>query len=215
MVIGIGSGSSIVYVVERLAHRVRKEGLVVICVPTSFQAKQLIRQYALTVSDLEENPSLHVAFNSAEEVDNDLVIIKSNGQDMVQDKIVAYAAAELIIIADSRKQSTALGSVWRKGIPIEVVPMAYINVKRKIEQKYEGDASLRMTKTRSGPCITSNGNYVLDWKFVEKSENRDWKNVSNFIKLIPGVVETGLFVGFSVRAFFGKADGTVFEAARS
>jgi len=88
-------------------------------------------------------------------------------------------------------------------------------VKRKIEQKHSGEAELRMVKNKSGPVITTNCNYILDWRFPIIQERQDWKKISKFIKQIPGVVETGLFAGFSTRAFFGSADGSVFEAAKN
>jgi len=75
MVVGIGSGSTIVYVVERLAERV-KSGLKVVCIPTSFQATQLITENNLTLSDLSRNPSIDVAIDGADEIDTNLNLIK-------------------------------------------------------------------------------------------------------------------------------------------
>ncbi len=77
--LGVGSGSTIVYAVERLAQRVQGENLNVKCVPTSFQAHQLIVNNGLVLSDLERTPELDVAIDGADEVDCDLNLIKGGG----------------------------------------------------------------------------------------------------------------------------------------
>uniref|UniRef100_A0A8C6S589 Ribose-5-phosphate isomerase n=1 Tax=Neogobius melanostomus TaxID=47308 RepID=A0A8C6S589_9GOBI len=193
-VVGVGSGSTIVYAVDRLADRVRQEKLNIICVPTSFQARQLILQHGLTLSDLDRHPELDVAIDGADEVDDDLTLIKGGGGCLTQEKIVAGCAKHFVVIADFRKDSKALGEQWKKGIPIEVIPMAYVPV------------NLRMAVSKAGPVVTDNSNFILDWKF-EQAQN--WKEVNTAIKMIPGVVETGLFVGMAERAYFGMEDGSV------
>uniref|UniRef100_A0A7N6BNP6 Ribose-5-phosphate isomerase n=2 Tax=Anabas testudineus TaxID=64144 RepID=A0A7N6BNP6_ANATE len=205
-VVGVGSGSTIVYAVDRLAERVRQEKLNIVCVPTSFQARQLILQHGLTLSDLDRHPELDVAIDGADEVDADLTLIKGGGGCLTQEKIVAGCAKHFIVIADYRKDSKALGQQWKKGVPIEVIPMAYIPVSRTIARRFGGEASLRMAVSKAGPVVTDNSNFILDWKF-EQSQN--WKEVNTAIKMIPGVVETGLFVSMAERAYFGMEDGSV------
>lgn len=97
------------YAVERLAERVRNEKLNVTCVPTSFQATQLIREHGLRLSDLVVHNELDIAIDGADEVDADLVLIKGGGACLLQEKIVASAAKEFIVIADYRKNSSQLG----------------------------------------------------------------------------------------------------------
>lgn len=75
MAVGIGSGSTVVYVVERLAERA-KRGLHVVCVPTSFQALQLITEHGLTLTDLARTPSLDITIDGADEIDVNLNLIK-------------------------------------------------------------------------------------------------------------------------------------------
>lgn len=205
-VIGIGSGSTIVYAVERLAQRVREENLTVKCVPTSFQSRQLITQNELILSDLERTPKLDIAIDGADEVDSQLNCIKGGGACQFQEKIVASCAKEFIIVADDRKNSQELGENWKRGVPIEVLPVAYRPVKIKIEEQLGGKAVLRMAENKAGPIVTDNGNFVLDWLF-EKS--CDWYEINTAIKLIPGVVETGLFLKMAKVAYFGKTDGSV------
>lgn len=84
MVVGIGSGSTIVYGVNRLAERVKNENLNIICIPTSFQAKQLIVQNKLVLGELERNPVLDVAIDGADECDLALNCIKGGGGCLLQ-----------------------------------------------------------------------------------------------------------------------------------
>nr|CAG4647259.1 EOG090X0ACL [Megafenestra aurita]SVE92544.1 EOG090X0ACL [Megafenestra aurita] len=208
-VIGIGSGSTVVYAVERLAQRVREEGLEVICVPSSFQAKQLIIQHGLKLGDLEMHPELKVTIDGADESDLQLTLIKGGGGCLTQEKILASCAEEFIVIADYRKASENLGEQWSKGIPVEVIPSAYRAVYQKIEKTLGGKSELRMSgSSKAGPVVTDNGNFILDWNFQTVM---NWKDVETSLNMIPGVVENGLFVGMARKAYFGMSDGSVME----
>ncbi|XP_008281416.1 ribose-5-phosphate isomerase [Stegastes partitus] len=171
-----------------------------------FQARQLILQHGLTLSDLDRHPELDVAIDGADEVDADLTLIKGGGGCLTQEKIVAGCAKHFVVIADFRKDSKALGQQWKKGVPIEVIPMAYVPISRTIAKRFGGEANLRMAVSKAGPVVTDNSNFILDWKFECAQK---WKEVNTAIKMIPGVVETGLFVGMAERAYFGMEDGSV------
>uniref|UniRef100_F6TG15 ribose-5-phosphate isomerase n=1 Tax=Xenopus tropicalis TaxID=8364 RepID=F6TG15_XENTR len=181
--LGIGSGSTIVHAVNRLAERVKQENLNIVCVPTSFQARQLILQNGLVLSDLDRHPELDVAIDGADEVDSELNLIKGGGKD-----------------------SKNFGEQWKKGVPIEVIPMAYVPVIKALQSRFGGVAELRMAVSKAGPVVTDNGNFLLDWKFDKVHE---WKAVNTEIKMIPGVVDTGLFINMAERVYFGMEDGTV------
>lgn len=103
-----------------------------------------------------------------------------------------------------------MGEQYKKGIPIEVVPMAYEPIKRKIQDEFGGSMVLRMAVAKAGPCVTDNGNFILDWNF-KIDEKIDWEKVNTKIISIPGVVETGLFVNMAERAYFGQSNGSVTE----
>jgi len=203
MRLGIGSGSTIVFAVEHLAKRVADESLTVTCVPTSFQARQLIRKHGLPLSDLEHTPELDVAIDGADEVDLEGNCIKGGGGCQTQEKVVASAAEKLVIIADDSKKSTSFGDKWKKGIPIEVIPMAY----KPVMIKLEGlglQPLLRMAKSKAGPVVTDNSNFIIDATFSEVS---DWPKLNSDIISIPGVVETGLFLGMADVVIFGSDSG--------
>lgn len=195
------------FAVQRLAERVKQERLKVTCVPTSFQARQLIVDNGLTLSDLEQTPQLDVAIDGADEVDPKLALIKGGGGCQTQEKIVANCSKKFIVIADHTKASDFLGQKWQRGIPLEVLPFAYKPVKMKIEER-GGSANLRMAKSKAGPVITDNGNLILDWQFPQNA-SVDWSEVASWLIQIPGVVETGLFVNMATTAYFGAPDGSV------
>lgn len=210
-VIGIGSGSTIIYAVERLAEIVKREKFDVVCIPSSFQAKQLLSKYELRSTDLETHTSIDVTIDGADEIDKELVCIKGGGACQLQEKLIAYCANKFVLIADERKKSQQLGNSWHSGVPIEVLPSAYKLVMVNIERILGGKAVLRdyqAAMTKAGPIVTDNGNFVIDWKF-DSSKVNDWKSINTSIKMIPGVIETGLFIGMAKVAYFGNQDGTV------
>lgn len=221
--IGVGSGSTIVHAVERLAQRVKQEKLNVQCIPTSFQvrsaiiasenspdvqAKQLIRVHDLCLSDLDEFPSIDVTIDGADEVDQDKVLIKGGGGCLTQEKILAAASRKVVIVADYSKMSQRLGQNWKRGIPIEVIPMSFNFVRHKIQAQFGGKAGLRQGKSKAGPVVTDNSNFILDWHF-DPDKRYNWSEVESALTLIPGVVENGLFVGMAQHVYFGQSDGSV------
>ncbi|XP_076435018.1 ribose-5-phosphate isomerase-like isoform X2 [Babylonia areolata] len=207
-VIGIGSGTTVVSAVDRLVERVRDEGLNIVCISTSFQTRQLILKNKLPLGTLEEYPELDVAIDGADEVDTKLNLIKGGGGCLTQEKIIASCAKEFFIIADDRKDTGVLGTFWKKGVPIEVVPMAYHPVQLKIQKMLGGKVELRMASRKAGPLVTDNGNFILDWLF--DGLQVDWLDTDRKLHCIPGVVETGLFLNMAKAAYFGTSDGKVF-----
>ena len=209
MRIGVGSGSTIVYAVQRLGERAAgPERLRVTCVPTSFQSRGLILDAGLTLSDLTATPSLDVAIDGADEVaSTSLACIKGGGGCQTQEKLVAAAADVFVVVADSRKMSRdgALGVAWTAGVPVEVLPLAYATVSAAL-RKLGGIPTLRMAVRKAGPVVTDNAGFVLD---VDFGRIADPAPLHAAIKALPGVIETGLFVGLAKRAYFGMPDGSV------
>lgn len=214
MILGIGSGSTVVYAVERLVERVQKEKLHIICIPTSFQSYQLITNNNLILGSLDNYPEIDIVIDGADEIDNNLNLIKGGGGCHVQEKIIASNSKKMIVIADFRKNSDILGEKWKKGVPVEVIPLGYIPIMAKLK-KMGGNPILRMAKSKAGPCVSDNGNFIIDVDFglIKKP-----KELNGQIKMIPGIVETGLFINsisadISI-AYIGLEDGTVIEKIR-
>lgn len=113
-------------------------------------------------------------------------------------------------MADYTKDSKRLGEQYKKGIPIEVVPLAYVPIIKKIQKQFGGSVKLRMAVAKAGPCVTDNGNFILDWHFPTE-QPMEWPVVNAQIIGIPGVVETGLFIGMANHAYFGQSDGNIRE----
>lgn len=136
-----------------------------------------------------------------------LNLIKGGGGCQTQEKIVASCAKQMIVVADDRKQSQVLGSQWRQGVPIEVVPMARCPVE-KVLRALGGRPVLRMAQRKAGPVVSDNGGFIIDCDF---GEIRDPARLEAQLRGIVGVVETGLFVGMASVAYFGQANGTVVQ----
>jgi ribose 5-phosphate isomerase A len=99
-----------------------------------------------------------------------------------------------------------LGDQWHRGIPIEVIPMACVPVIQAVSWKFRGKAELQMAFNRAGPMVTDNENFFLDWKFDRVHK---WNEMNTDIKMIPGVVYTGLFINRAERVYFGMQHGSV------
>ena len=192
---GVGSGSTIVYAIERLAELVLKNNLNILFIPSSYQSRQLLIKHNLKITDLEMHQSIDLTIDGADEVDTKLDCIKGGGGCHLQEKLIAYCAKKFVLIADSRKKSLKLGQNWPNGIPIEVLPSAFKIVQFTVEKRYGGKCVLRESsapRTKAGPVITDNGNFIIDWIFENNdAEDYDWKSVNVDIKMIPGVIETG------------------------
>lgn len=133
--------------------------------------------------------------------------VMSSGGCHLQEKIIAHNAKLFIIIADYRKKSKFLCERWKRGIPVEVLPLSYVPVMRHLE-KLDGKASLRKGLEKAGPVVTDNGNFIVDVDFGVLEPDRI-RALDFAMHMIPGVIETGLFTGMVDRAYFGMEDGSV------
>ncbi|PAA62150.1 hypothetical protein BOX15_Mlig003457g1 [Macrostomum lignano] len=205
--IGVGSGQTMVHVIDRIAELIRQRGWSVRCIPTSYQAKQLILERGLRLFELEHcDEELDWSVDSADEVDSELNLIKGGGGCLLQEKIVDTAAHTLVIVCDESKYSVQFGHKWKGGIPLEVVPMAWSLVKRRVECQFGGSALLRESLGKLGPVVTDNGNFILDWHF---DQQHNWEEVDFQLHQMPGVIETGLFIQLASKIYVGNMDGSV------
>jgi ribose 5-phosphate isomerase A len=201
-VVGLGSGSTAAYAIEALGERIKRKSLSVLGVPTSYQAFLLAVKHGIAVTTLEEHPEINVTIDGADQIDAKLNLIKGMGGALAREKIVASASKQNIIIADESKKVKALGENGHP-VPVEVLPFAVSIVKHKIEA-LGGKPVLREGKGKVGPVITDNGNVVIDASFgvIRNAAELELK-----LKMIPGVVETGLFIGLASTAYIGKPSG--------
>ena len=204
MILGVGSGSTVVYAVKKIAEMNRAHELNLKCIPTSFQSSQLIIENGLNLTSLDQYPLIDITIDGADEIDKQLNLIKGGGGCLVQEKIIASNSKALIITADYRKKSEFLGENWKKGVPIEIIPSAHVPLMNKMKA-LGGKPQLRMAQAKAGPLITDNGNFILDVDFGIIKRPIE---LNNKIYMIPGVVDTGLFIGMASKAFIGEKDGS-------
>ncbi len=191
-IVGLGSGTTVAFAIEALGERMKKEGLKIMGIPSSYQAFQLAVQYGVPITTPDEHPVIDVTIDGADQVTPELYLIKGMGAALLREKIVAAASKYNIIIVDETKRVKVLGEN-NQAVPIEVVPFALSLVKSRISA-LGGTPVVREGKGKLGPIVTDNGNFIIDANFglIKNPQELEVK-----VKMIPGVVETGFFVGLT------------------
>jgi len=201
-VIGLGSGSTASYVTRILGKRLMDGELEdILGVPTSFQAAAEAVEAGIPLTTLEEHPVLNLGIDGADQIDHDLNAIKGGGGALLREKVVASASRRFIVIADGRKLTGSLGEGC--SLPVEVLPFALGPVQRKLID-LGAEVSVRSGSGKLGPVVTDNGNLILDADFGAIPEPR---GLERELKAIPGIIETGLFLGCVDIAFIGTKEG--------
>jgi ribose 5-phosphate isomerase A len=198
MTLGLGTGSTVQYFVEKLGEMVG-EGLDVVGVPTSKRTEELARKVGVPLSTLEETPALDLTVDGADEVDPNLNLIKGMGGALLREKMVASSSREFIVIADDSKVVERLGT--KSPLPVEVTQFGWTSVKEWIA-KLGSIPKRRMIE--GNPYLTDNQNYLLECEF--KGIDDPYALDASLHKL-PGVVETGLFLDLTCRVIIGKESG--------
>lgn len=220
--VGIGSGSTVVYVVEAIAAKGPAFHQHMTFIPTGSQSKGLIRAAGLRLCNLDERPveegslvQLDVVFDGADEVDAELNLIKGGGACLLQEKLVAIAAKKFICVAgmlnflifipvsvwsltkaDYRKQVPRLLTTW-KAIPIEVLPLAAPDLLVRLKALGSRNPLIRSgLPSKAGECVTDNGMWLIDAPFPALEPSKV-KLLAESLLTLPGVVEVGLFYGFN------------------
>ena len=205
MILGIGSGSTIIHVVETIGKMNSDIKSSLVCIPTSYQSKQLLIKHGLTIGSLDQYSDIDLTIDGADEIDDDLNLIKGGGGCLVQEKIVASNSRSFIVIADWRKKSSQLGEKWRTGIPVEIIPQAHKPMLKKLKD-LGGVPILRMAVAKMGPVVTDKGNFIIDVDFGKIS---DPSKLHSQLKMLTGVVDSGLFVKMTTKAYIGLRNGKV------
>ena len=201
-VIGLGSGSTAAYAIEEIGNRIKREKIRVSAVPTSYQAFMLAVKHGISITTLEEHPILDLTIDGADQIDDELNLIKGMGGALTREKIVASASKKLVIVADERKKVKFLGEN-NQPVPIEAIPFATPIVLHKIKEM-GGKTFLRESNKKVGPVITDNGNIIVDVNFGLVHEPAE---LNHKLRGIPGVVETGLFVKMADLIYLGERAG--------
>ncbi len=190
MVVGLGSGSTAAYAIEALAKRVAS-GLNIVGIPTSENSHLLAQRHGIALTTFAEHRSIDITIDGADQVETgSLNLIKGLGNALLREKIVARASKTLVIMIDERKLVNCLGS--QTFLPVEIIPFGWEATKQAIAD-FCPVSNLRLAADGS-PVITDGKHYILD---CQVSQIDDAAKLDRSLKLITGVVETGLFVNMT------------------
>ncbi len=189
-VIGVGSGSTSFLAIQAIGRRVLAEKLSVVGIPTSAEVALACTVLGIpTTTLLNKKPDW--CFDGADEVDPNNNLIKGRGGQMFAEKLLISSSPENYILVDESKMVPALGKKFP--VPVEVFPQAVHLVENELMSLGAAEIRLRLGKGKDGPVITESGNFILDARFEQIETELEKK-----IKLIPGVIESGLFIGYNV-----------------
>jgi ribose 5-phosphate isomerase A len=201
--IGLGTGSTAYYAVERAGELVRA-GTPLRAVATSVATERLCERWNVPLVRFGDEP-IDVAIDGADEVDPQWTLVKGAGGAMFREKAVALAARAFVCIVTERKVVAALGTA---PLPVEVVPYSATWLAERIV------ALGAVVETRAAgnePYRTDNGNLVLDCRFGTIA---DAAALDATLRALHGVVCTGIFAGLTHALVVAKLDGTIDEPAR-
>lgn len=196
MKVGLGSGSTVYWLIRKLGELVQT-GLNIEGIPSSDQTAHWANEFGVPLTDFTKVKELDITIDGADEVDEDLHLIKGGGAALFREKVIAQAAKELIIIVDSSKMVTNLGEF---PLPIEVLPFSW---ERTAHELSKLGCVPKVRKRDEEILITDNGNYILDCPF-DKISNPTKLNEE--INKIIGVIETGLFIGMANKIIVGDGE---------
>jgi ribose 5-phosphate isomerase A len=198
MILGLGTGSTVFFLVKKLAELV-KHGLDITCVSTSNQTSELAKSLGIRISSLYEVEKIDLTIDGADEVDKNLNGIKGGGGALLYEKIVAKASNKVIWIVDSSKYVLQLGKF---PLPVEIISFGSNQLLKRFD---ELGFNPEIRKNGNDNFITDSGNLIVD---LHLNEIEDAINLETQIKLIPGVVEVGLFNNIADLVIIGKGNST-------
>jgi ribose 5-phosphate isomerase A len=194
--VGLGSGRAAEAFVRALAAEVER-GLQVRSVPTSRATAALAGSLGLPLTDLPGAP-LDLTVDGADEVDPRLDLIKGYGGALVRERIVAAASRRQVILVTPEKLVPRLGTRGR--LPVEIVPFGRPLCERRLAAL---GCRSRLREAATGPFVTDNGNWILDCGIAAQD---DAGALDRDVRRIPGVVDTGFFLGTAERVLVAEAE---------
>lgn len=196
MTVGLGTGSTVEVMIEELSRQIKK-GLNIKCISTSNRTTKYANTFGIIIHEFDSVSRINLTIDGADEVDPYLRGIKGGGGALLYEKIVAYNSDKNIWIVDDSKLVNKLGNF---PLPVEVIPFAA----RKLLLKFESmKLNPVLRKTDNKNFVTDSGNFIIDCRIGE-IENP--KELEMNLKMIPGVVEVGLFVDVADYVIIGYSD---------
>lgn len=213
MVIGLGTGSTAAYALDRLGELIRRGVLRdIVGIPTSTKTEAHARAVGIPLSDLDAHPIVDLSIDGADEVDPHLNLVKGRGGSLLREKMIEGASRRFVVIVDETKMVNLLGGSGL-AVPVEVIPFCWKFTMGKLRRLFTGvpGFSLRLRTTSEDsttPSVTDNLNYVIDL-FFDNGISRDLDVISDAILKIVGVVEHGMFLGMATSVIVAGKDGCV------
>ena len=201
MIVGLGTGSTAKFAVERIGKLYRSGELKdIMGIPSSEQTEHLARESGVPLTTFDAHPKIDLTIDGADEVDPELNLIKGGGGALLREKILVQASLRNIIIVDNSKISPQLGTHW--AIPVEVIPFA-----RQTEENHLGNMGANVTLRRgndNSPFLTDQGNLILDASFGPIEDP-----ISLALKLNDraGIMAHGLFIGLTAEVIVADENG--------
>jgi ribose 5-phosphate isomerase A len=213
MVVGLGTGSTAFFAVERVGMLLKSGDLKdIVAIPTSIRTKEQAESLGIPLVTLDTHSKLDVAIDGADGVDPELNLTKGGGGALFREKIVEVCADKFIVIVDESKLVDGLGPDFP--IPVEIVPFCHEHTMRVIADLSSCKGSKPILRLGSAannqidgdePAVTDNGNYIVDLHFDKPI--KDPTTLGNELKNVVGVVEHGLFCGMSTAVIIAGKDG--------
>jgi len=202
MAVGLGTGSTVRYTIEAIGRRLAAGEIAgIVGVPTSDATERLARACGIQVVTLAEQPALDLTIDGADEVSPDLDLIKGLGGALLREKIVAAASRRLIVVVDDAKHVAKLGTL--APLPVAVVPFGW---QSHIAPLWSLGAEVVLRRLPSGAVyVTDDGLHVLDCRFDHGIS--DPAAIEHALRLRPGIVATGLFLGMADAVYVAGAGG--------
>lgn len=208
MVVGLGTGSTAKHMVSALGEKIRA-GMRLRGVPTSKETAILAIQQGIVLIDTDNAWVIDIAIDGADQVDPNFNLIKGGGGALLKEKIVAASAKQFIVLVDHTKRVPVLGGSFP--LPIEVIPFGWGSTAREIEALTQSRVVLR--ERNGAPFKTEAGNMIVDVHLARIDQPKDLEIA---LDQIPGVVESGLFVGRTDLLIVGSANGVeLYPATRT
>ncbi len=205
MTLGLGTGSTAAHFITALGEKVR-DGLYLSAVPTSEDTARKAAAAGIDIIEPDETTIIDLAVDGTDEVDGRKTLIKGGGGALLREKIIANAAKRFVVIADASKKVAQLGAF---PLPVEIDRFSFALTVRAVREALAAlgyanpDVSLRATP--AGPSfISDGGNFILDCRLRRID---DAGAIDRALALIPGVIETGLFIGIADEIILAGADG--------
>jgi ribose 5-phosphate isomerase A len=205
MTIGLGSGRAVFSIIELLGRRSLAPP--VRAAVGSAQTASLAAAAGIELVELDGKVAPEFAIDGADEVDQELNLLKGGGGALLREKLIASAAASVVIAAEARKLVARLGTVFP--LPVEVVRYAWPDTRRRLLDLVP--AAVPRVDAAGSPVVTEEGHVLLDCAIPPG----DLVALAAALKATVGVVEHGLFLGVTHEVLLGASDGSVRTLTRS